>query len=151
MTKSEIIDLTLCFISIVGLIFNCYLFYKNTKKYTETKDHPILNYAFCNIGIVYGMLAFIFYMFSFIILSKETVDELHHQCLIYYILEGLFFLIAGVIKIVVTQWRIKYKSTECECSKCIHKKVCYITDNEKDIKSCKNFIENGRNKNENRY
>ena len=38
MPKSEIIDLTLCFISIVGLLVNCYLFYRNSKKFMETED-----------------------------------------------------------------------------------------------------------------
>ena len=37
---------------------------------------------------------------------------------------------------------MKYKSTKRKCLNCIHKKVCYITDNdENDIKSCKNFID----------
>ena len=141
MPKSEIIDLTLCFISIVGLLVNCYLFYRNSKKFMETEDYSFSIFAFCNMGIVYGMLAFVFYMFSFIVSSKENIDFLHRQCLIDYISEGLFFLIAGVIKIV-SKWRMKYKSTKRKCLNCIHKKVCYITGNdENDIKSCKNFID----------
>ena len=57
MPKSEIIDLTLCFISIVGLLVNCYLFYRNSKKFMETEDYSLSIFAFCNMGIVYGMLA----------------------------------------------------------------------------------------------
>ena len=141
MPKSEIIDLTLCFISIVGLLVNCYLFYRNSKKFMETEDYSLSIYASCNMGIVYGMLAFVLYMFSFIVSSKENIDFLHQQCLIDYSAEGLFFLIAGVIKIV-SKWRMKYKSTKRKCLNCIHKKVCYITGNdENDIKSCKNFID----------
>ena len=140
MAKSEIIDLILCFISIVGLLVNCYLFYRNSKKFMETEDYSLSIFAFCNMGIVYGMLAFVFYMFSFIVSSKENIDFLHQQCLIDYISEGLFYLIAGAIKIV-NKWRIKYKSTKLKCSNCIHKKVCSITNDENDIKSCKNFID----------
>ena len=115
MPKSEIIDLTLCFISIVGLLVNCYLFYRNSKKFMETEDYSLLIYASCNMGIVYGMLAFVLYMFSFRVSSKENIDFLHRQCLIDYISEGLFFLIAGVIKIV-SKWLMKYKSTKLKCS-----------------------------------
>ena len=53
MAKSEIIDLTLCFISIVGLLANCYLFYRNLKKFMETEDYSLSIFAFCNMGIVY--------------------------------------------------------------------------------------------------
>lgn len=70
----------------------------------ETEDYSLLIYILCNMGIAYGMLAFVFYMFSFIVSSKENIDLLHRQCLIDYISEGLFFLIAGVIKIV-SKWR----------------------------------------------
>lgn len=77
MPKSEIIYLTLCFISIVGLLVNCYLFYRNSKKFMETEDYSLLIYASCNMGIVYGMLAFVLYMFSFIVSSKENIDFLH--------------------------------------------------------------------------
>lgn len=114
MPKSEIIDLTLCFISIVGLLVNCYLFYRNSKKYMETEDYSLLIYILCNMGIAYGMLAFVLYMFSFIVSSKENIDGLHQQCLIDYSAEGLFFLIAGVIKIV-SKWLMKYKSTKRKC------------------------------------
>ena len=51
MPKSEIIDLTLCFISIVGLLVNCYLFYRNSKKFMETEDYSLSIFAFCNMGI----------------------------------------------------------------------------------------------------
>ena len=132
MPKSEIIDLILCFISIVGLLVNCYLFYRNSKNLWKQKI-TIINFAFCNMGIAYGMLAFVFYMFSFIVSSKEMINELHQQCLIVYIIEGLYFLIAGVIKIV-SKWRMKYKSTKRKCSNCIHKKVCSITDNDENDK-----------------
>ena len=36
---------------------------------------------------------------------------------------------------------MKYKSTKLKCLNCIHKKVCSITNDENDIKSCKNFID----------
>lgn len=64
----------------------------------ETEDYSLSIFAFCNMGIVYGMLAFVFYMFSFIVSSKENIDFLHQQCLIDYISEGLFYLIAGATK-----------------------------------------------------
>ena len=141
MTKSETIDLTLCFISIVWLLVNCYLFYRNLKNHTDKKNYSLLICAFFNMGISYGVIGFIFYMFSFIVLSKETIEYLHETYLICYIIEGLFFLIACVIEIV-SKRRIKDKSPKRKCSKCIHKKVCYITDHDKnDIKSCKNFID----------
>ena len=120
--------------------FSCDHMTDGTKKFMETEDYSLSIFAFCNMGIVYGMLAFVFYMFSFIVSSKENIDFLHQQCLIDYISEGLFFLIAGAIKIV-SKWRMKYKSTKLKCSNCIHKKVCSITNDENDIKSCKNFID----------
>ena len=49
-----------------------------------------------------------------IVSSKENIDGLHQQCLIDYSAEGLFFLIAGVIKIV-SKWLMKYKSTKRKC------------------------------------
>ena len=53
MAKSEIIDLILCFISIVGLLVNCYLFYRNSKKFMETEDYSLSIFAFCNICLLY--------------------------------------------------------------------------------------------------
>ena len=47
MPKFEIIDLTLCFISIVGLLVNCYLFYRNSNKIMETEDYSFSIFAFC--------------------------------------------------------------------------------------------------------